>query len=127
MKFEKLSKGMSHSHHTHHPFTSFYSAGHIAEGTHHFSALNPTGSTKITISSVRKSERAASGMGRNATKVGLQIQKMAAPSMVKGHRSLFCAHSAELDTEHIGLSNEGDHCENLIPHTFEPEIPTSIV
>ncbi|KAL6873962.1 hypothetical protein ACP4OV_014044 [Aristida adscensionis] len=43
---------------------------------------------------------------------------------------LYEGHIAEgvhrLSTEHIGLSNEGDDCENLVSHIFESEVPASI-
>ena len=93
--------------------------GHIAEGAHPLSTLNATGSTKRTISSVIRSERAASGVGTNSKN---QIRKRAGPSKVEGHRSLF----GEQSTEQIQLNIEGDASENFILHMFESEVPISI-
>ncbi|KAL6661408.1 hypothetical protein ACP70R_000792 [Stipagrostis hirtigluma subsp. patula] len=125
MKFKKLSDSMGLSHYdTHHPFTSFYSGGHVAEGMHRLSTHNTSQATETTC--MIRSERAASGMGRHAKNVVLQSQKRRASSMEGEYRSPDGAPLAEFDTEHVGLSNEGDYCENLVPHMFESEVPTSI-
>ncbi|CAO2191351.1 unnamed protein product [Urochloa humidicola] len=98
MKFKKLSMIMSGNFGIHYPFRSFYSAGHITDGAHSLSTVNATGYTKRTTSNVIRSQRAASGIGRNSKK---EILKGAGPSMVKDHTSLSGAPSAELDKEHI--------------------------
>lgn len=97
----------------------YCTVGDIAEGAHPLCTLNATGSTKRTISNVKRSERAARGLGRNSKN---QIRKRAGPSMVEGHGGLFGAQN----TDQILLNIEGDASENFIPHMFESEVPTSI-
>ena len=65
--------------------------GHIAEGAHPLSTLNATGSTKRTISSVIRSERAASGVGTISKN---QIRKRAGSSMVEGSFGSYLCMSA---------------------------------
>ncbi|KAL6909746.1 hypothetical protein ACP4OV_001405 [Aristida adscensionis] len=119
--------------------------GHIAEGRHHISSLNPTRSnarkrgspaSAMGRSGTRKRGSPASAMARNTSpgsalgryerNTSCQFQKRTDP-IIEEPENVLRAQSANCNTEHDALSNEeGDDYETVSPHMVDSEVPTRI-
>ncbi|KAL6844000.1 hypothetical protein ACP4OV_025673 [Aristida adscensionis] len=119
--------------------------GHIAEGRHHISSLNPTRSNARKRGSpasamgrpgTRKRGSPASAMARNTSpgsalgryerNTSRQFQKRTDP-IIEEPENVLRAQSANCNIEHDALSNEeGDDYKTVSPHMVDSEVPTRI-
>ncbi|KAL6896662.1 hypothetical protein ACP4OV_007234 [Aristida adscensionis] len=122
--------------------------GHIAEGRHHISSLDPTrsnarkrgspasamgrpgtrkrGSPTSAMGRPARNTSPGSALGRYERNTSRQFQKRTDP-IIEEPENVLHAQSANCNTEHDALSNEeGDDYETVSPHMVDSDVPTRI-